>query len=170
MSNEEVKHLVLGSDAADTTIESYINIGCPFCSTYIEVIDEIYAPLIRSGKVKHVIKHVDRTNGALLKGAVANTYLNVGEPEKAYRDMKHLLETRPEWTGSFEETLMKLEALALVEQEGHGVRSKEILNEAAERGVRVVPTVFINGEKFDFPVKGENAEIAEAFRAKLGNL
>lgn len=169
MSNE-VKHLVLGSDEAETTIESYINIGCPFCSTYIKVIDEIYAPYIESGKIKHVIKHVDRTNGALLKGTVAATYLNYDEPEKAYKDMKKLLETRPEWTGSFEETLMKLEALDLVEQEGQSSRTREILSEAAERGVKVVPTVFINGEKFEFPVKGEDSEIAEAFKTKLESL
>lgn len=169
MTNE-VKHLVLGSGEAETTIESYINMGCPFCSTYIEVIDEIFAPYIESGKVKHIIKHVDRTHGALLKGVVAGTHLNVGEPEQAYKDMKHLLETRPEWVGSFEETLMKLEALGLHEQEGHGARSKEVLNEATERNVRVVPTVFIDGDKFDFPVKGENAEIADAFKKKLENL
>ena len=169
MSNE-VKHLVLGTEEAETTIESYINIGCPFCSTYIKVIDEIYAPYIESGKIKHVIKHVDRTNGALLKGTVAGTYLNYDEPEKAYKDMKNLLETRPEWTGSFEETLMKLEGLDLVEQEGQAGRTREILSEAAERGVRVVPTVFINGEKFDFPVKGEDAEIKEAFKTKLESL
>lgn len=169
MTNE-VKHLVLGADEAETAIESYINIGCPFCSTYIEVIDEIFAPYIEAGKVKHIIKHVDRTHGALLKGAVAGTHLNVEAPEQAYRDMKHLLETRPEWVGSFEETLMKLEALGLHEQEGHGARSKEILNETADRNVRVVPTVFINGDKFDFPVKGENAEIADAFKKKLESL
>lgn len=169
MSNE-VKHLVLGSDEAETTIESFINIGCPFCSNYIKVVDEIFEPYIESGKIKHVIKHVDRTNGALLKGTVADTYLNYDEPEKAYRDMKDLLETRPEWTGSFEETLMKLEAMGLVEQVGQADRTREILSEAAERGVRVVPTVFIDGEKFDFPVKGEDAEIEEAFKTKLESL
>jgi glutaredoxin len=170
MMTNKVKHLVLGTEEAATTIESYINMGCPFCSTYIEVIDEIFAPHIESGKVKHIIKHVDRTNGALLKGSVAGAYLNIDDPDKAYEDMKHLLETRPEWTGSFEETLMKLEALGLVEQEGHGRHSKEILNEAAERSVRVVPTVFIDGDKFDFPVKGTNEEIAEAFSRKLESI
>lgn len=168
--SDEVKHLVLGSDESETTIESFINIGCPFCSTYISVIDKIFAPYIDSGKVKHVIKHVDRTNGALLKGTVAGTYLNYDEPEKAYENMKKLLETRPEWTGSFEETLMKLEALDLVEQVGQAGRTREILSEATERGVRVVPTVFINGEKFEFPVKGEDAEIKEAFTTKLESL
>jgi len=168
--SDEVKHLVLGSDEAETTIESFINIGCPFCSTYIKVVDEIFTPYIESKKVKHVIKHVDRTNGALLKGTVAGTYLNYDEPEKAYEDMKNLLETRPEWTGSFEETLMKLEALNLVEQVGQASRTREILSEATERGVRVVPTVFINGEKFEFPVKGEDAEIEEAFKTKLESL
>ena len=84
--------------------------------------------------------------------------------------MKELLETRPEWTGSFEETLMKLEAMGLVEQDGQAGRTREILAEADERGVRVVPTVFIDGEKFDFPVKGEDAEIAEAFKTKLESL
>ena len=168
--SDEVKHLVLGSDESETTIESFINIGCPFCSTYIKVVDEIFTPYIESKKVKHVIKHVDRTNGALLKGTVAGTYLNYDEPEKAYEDMKNLLETRPEWTGSFEETLMKLEALNLVEQVGQASRTREILSEATERGVRVVPTVFINGEKFEFPVKGEDAEIEEAFKTKLESL
>lgn len=168
--SDEVKHLVLGSDESETTIESFINIGCPFCSTYIKVVDEIFTPYIESKKVKHVIKHVDRTNGALLKGTVAGTYLNYDEPEKAYEDMKNLLETRPEWTGSFEETLMKLEALNLVEQVGQASRTREILSEATERGVRVVPTVFINGEKFEFPVKGEDAEIKEAFTTKLKSL
>jgi len=169
MSNE-IQHLVLGSDEAETTIESFINIGCPFCSTYMGVVDEIFAPYIESGKVKHIIKHVDRTNGALLKGTVAGTYLNYDEPEKAYENMKELLESRPEWTGSFEETLMKLEAMNLVEQVGQAGRTREILAEAAERGVRVVPTVFIDEEKFDFPVKGEEAEIKEAFKTKLESL
>src|SRR5690625_223534 len=168
--SDELKHLVLGSEEADATIESYINIGCPFCSTYIRVIDGIFSPYIESGKVKHIIKHVDRTNGALLKGTVAGTYLNYDEPEKAYENMKELLESRHEWTGSFEETLMKLEAMNLDEQVGHAGRTREILAEAAERGVRVVPTVFIDEEKFDVPVKGEEAEIKEAFKTKLESL
>lgn len=169
MSNE-LNHLVLGSDEAGTTIESFINIGCPFCSAYIDAVDEIFAEHIESGRVKHVIKHVDRTNGPLLKGTVAVNYLNFDEPKTAYTNMKVLLESRPEWTASFEETLMKLEAMNLVEQEGQTGRTREILTEAAERGVKVVPTVFIDGEKFDFPVKGEKSEISEAFKTKLDSL
>lgn len=169
MSNE-LNHLVLGPDEAGTTIESYINIGCPFCSAYIDAVDEIFADYIDSGKIKHVIKHVDRTNGALLKGTVAINYLNFDEPETAYANMKELLSSRAEWTASFEETLMKLESMNLVEQEGQSGRTREILTEAAERGVRVVPTVFIDGEKFDFPVKGEKDEIKDAFKTKLESL
>src|SRR5690625_7187285 len=136
--SDELKHLVLGSEEADATIESYINIGCPFCSTYIRVIDGIFSPYIESGKVKHVIKHVDRTNGTLLKGTVAGTYLNYDEPEEAYKDMKEFLETRPEWKASFEEALMKMEGMHHVEQVAQGGRKGEIMVGTTYSGGRMV--------------------------------
>lgn len=168
--SENINHLVLGSEDAELEIESYINLGCPFCALYINSVDEVFEEYIEAGKVKHIIKHVDRTKGPLLKGAVANTYLDTTTPEETYKNIKKLVDTREEWSSSFDETLKKVEdELNLTEQNDAGERSVEILNEVAEREVKVVPTVFINGDKFNFSVKGESEEIEKEFLGKLEN-
>jgi protein-disulfide isomerase len=169
--SDSIQYLVVGSEDANVEIESFINVGCPFCANYLHAVNDLFEQYLKDGQIKHVIKHVDRTKSSLLKGSVANTYLDISKPEEAYNLIKTLAETRSEWSNSFPETLNKVEGeLHLSEQSDAGERSVAILNEAAERGVKVVPTVFINGEKFNFSVKGEAEEIRKEFQGKLESL
>lgn len=73
--SENINHLVLGSEDAELEIESYINLGCPFCALYINSVDEVFEEYIEAGKVKHIIKHVDRTKGPLLKGEIGRAHV-----------------------------------------------------------------------------------------------
>lgn len=147
----EVKHLVLGSSEAKVEIESYINLGCPFCTAYINAVDELYQEYIDSEKVRHVIKHFDKTRSGLLKGTVANTHLDVETPEASYENIKTLLNTREEWTQTFNHTLEKVVGeLGLAEQEDAGNRSVEILKETVSRDIKVVPTVIVDGTRVEF--------------------
>ncbi|MFD2830589.1 thioredoxin domain-containing protein [Corticicoccus populi] len=162
---EEVKHLVLGSSEAEVEIESYINLGCPYCTAYINAVDDLFQRYIDDGKVRHVIKHFDKTRSGLLKGTVANAYLDVGEPEAAYENIKTLLNTREDWTQSFHHTLEKAAGeLGLHEQHEAGARSVEILNETKERDIKVVPTVFVNGRRVDFDGNYEEDALVRSFK------
>ena len=155
----EKYYLTIGEVDAPIVVESYINIGCPDTVNYFEAAYTTFDDLIDEGKVKHVIKHIDRTNGLLLKGTVANAHLDYEQPEKSYKILRDLFSTQSVWSTSYELMLDKLNRqLYLKEEQGSGKRSKLVIEEANAREIKEIPTVFINGKQllFDFDDSIEN--------------
>lgn len=155
----EKYYISIGEVDAPVVVESYINIGCPDTVNYFEAAYTTFDDLIDEGKVKHVIKHIDRTNGLLLKGTVANAHLDYEQPEKSYKILRDLFSTQSVWSTSYELMLDKLNRqLYLKEEQGSGKRSKLVIEEANAREIKEIPTVFINGEQllFDFDDSIEN--------------
>lgn len=155
----EKYYLSIGEVDAPVVVESYINIGCPDTVNYFEAAYTTFDDLINEGKVKHVIKHIDRTNGLLLKGSVVNAHLDYNQPEKTYKILRDLFSTQSVWSTSYELMLDKLNRqLYLKEEQGSGKRSKLVIEEANAREIKEIPTVFINGEQlsFDFDDSIEN--------------
>lgn len=164
-----IQHLTVGNKEANITVEAFINFACPYCSHYFAAADEVLKPYINDGSVQYIIKHFDKTKQRLLKGTVANIYLDYNDPEETFEIIRHLYGTQEEWTLNFETIERKMEQeLALSPQKNADNRSLAIHQETFERGITGVPSVFINGEKFEFnPTEDDKATIKEKLEKAL---
>lgn len=165
----EIKHLIIGNQQAPIIVESFINFACPYCKNYFKAADKTLQKYIASGKVKHIIKHFDKTKQGLLKGTVANIYLDYEQPQETLNFIHQLYDTQQEWKQSFTEIEKKMEEeFKLIPQQVVDERSLEITKETFERGISGIPTVFINGMKFEFnPLKDSEDEIANKLTQQL---
>src|SRR5699024_6608647 len=66
-------------------------------------------PFIDQGKVQHTIKHFDKTKQGLLKGTIANIYLNYQRPEETLDIIRELYQTQAQWKVSFSTIEAKME-------------------------------------------------------------
>ncbi|GGI02776.1 MULTISPECIES: thioredoxin domain-containing protein [Mammaliicoccus] len=165
----EIQHLTLGNKDANITVEAFINFACPYCAHYFAAADEVLEPYINDGSVQYVIKHFDKTKQRLLKGTVANIHLDYNDPEETLKIIRHLYDTQEEWTLNFETIERKMEYdLSLSPQKNADDRSLAIHQETFERGIKGIPTVFINNEKFEFsPTEDDVATIQEKLKKAL---
>ena len=165
----DVQHLTLGKSNAPVTVESFINFACPYCKNYFKAADSYLTPLIEQGKVKHVIKHFDKTKQGLLKGTIANFYLDYEDVSRTYQLIHHLYETQESWKTSFSAIERKMEdEFNLALNKAADERSLAITAEAFERGITGIPTVFIDGEKFVFnPLGDDEVTLVEKLREQL---
>lgn len=147
----EVQHLTFGDKDAEHTVEAFINFACPYCLNYFKAADTSLNDYIEDGRVHYIIKHFDKTKERLLKGTVANLYLDYNDPDETLKIIRHLFETQDEWILNFETIERKMEnELALSPQKNAGDRSLAIHQETFERGIKGVPVIFIDGKAFDF--------------------
>lgn len=159
----EITHLTFGSDDAAITVESFINFACPYCKNYFKAADKTLQPLIEQGKVKHVIKHFDKTKQGLLKGTIANIYLDYHQPDETLKIIHKLYDTQREWKVSFAAIEGKMEQeFKLTPRNSADARSLAIHTETFERGINGIPTVFINGEKFEFNPLEDTQSVIES--------
>ncbi|MEB5686524.1 thioredoxin domain-containing protein [Mammaliicoccus lentus] len=167
----ELQHLTFGKEDANITVEAFINFACPYCKHYFFAADEVLTPYIENGDVKYIVKHFDKTKQHLLKGTVANIHLDYDDPDEAIKYIRDLYETQEEWTVSFETIERKMEdELRLAPQKHADDRSLAINRETFERDITGIPTVFINGERFDFdPVEDNQKTIQEKLEKALLN-
>lgn len=165
----EIKHLTIGEQRAPITVESFINFACPYCKNYFKAADKTLQDLIANGKVKHVIKHFDKTKQGLLKGTVANIYLDYEQPQETLNFIHQLYDTQQTWKQSFAIIEKKMEEeFKLTPQQAADERSLAITKETFERGIGGIPTVFINGVKFEFnPLEDSEEEIATKLTEQL---
>src|SRR5699024_10917760 len=147
----------------------FINFACPYCKNYFKAADSYLTPLIEQGKVKHVIKHFDKTKQGLLKGTIANFYLDYEDVSRTYQLIHHLYETQESWKTSFSAIERKMEdEFNLALNKAADERSLAITAEAFERGITGIPTVFIDGEKFVFnPLEDDEVTIVEKLSEQL---
>ncbi|MGX5791344.1 thioredoxin domain-containing protein [Staphylococcus equorum] len=157
----EVKHLTLGSSNAPVKVESFINLACPYCKNYFKAADQSLKQLIDQGKVQHVIKHFDKTKNGLLKGTVANIHLDYQNTDETLEIMRKLYDTQKEWTVDFDTIEEKMQKqFNLLPQKEADERSIAITEEAVSRGIKGIPTVFINDKRFEFnPLEDEQSTI-----------
>ena len=163
MSMEYAPPLSFGRDGAKKHVEVFLNTACPYCHNFFLAAHEAVMPRVESGEVRYTIKHYDKPKVRLLHGTIANLFLDYNQPNEAYEIMKSLFLTQKEWahldSGEIEQ-MMKQE-YGCQEQRSTMNLSLDITKEAMERSISVVPTVFINGEKFEFDSMGEPGQISE---------
>lgn len=147
--------LSYGKTDAPVKIEVFLNLACPYCATFFQAADEILTPYITGGQVQYVIKHYDKPREMLLYGTLANAFLEYKDPQRVYELMKDLFAKQSQWSESDSHSIKKLltEEYGLQEQPENIELSLKIIAEAIQRQVTMVPTVFINGKEFQYPVE-----------------
>lgn len=160
--------LSYGKEDAPVKVEVFLNLACPYCATFFQAADETLTPYIENGQVQYVVKHYDKPREMLLYGTLANAFLDYSDPQRVYELMKELFAKQSQWSESDSHSIKKLltEEYGLQEQPDNIDLSLKIIAEAIKRQVKMVPTVFINGKEFQFPVEldasGLKREVEEA--------
>ncbi len=160
--------LSYGKESAPVKVEVFLNLACPYCATIFQAADETFIPYIEKGQVQYVVKHYDKPREMLLYGTLANAFLDYKDPERVYELMKELFAKQSEWSESDSHSIKKMlvDQYGLQEQPDNIDLSLKIIDEAIKRQVKMVPTVFINGKEFQYPVeidaKGLKQEVDQA--------
>ncbi|MFP4977523.1 thioredoxin domain-containing protein [Paenibacillus sp. CN-4] len=160
--------LSYGKKEAPVKVEVFLNLACPYCATFFQAADETLTPYIENGQVQYVVKHYDKPREMLLYGTLANAFLDYKDPQKVYELMKDLFAKQSEWSESDSDSIKQrlTGEYGLQEQPENIDLSLQIIAEAIERKVKMVPTVFINGKEFQYPVEldadGLKAEVDQA--------
>lgn len=160
--------LSYGKKEAPVKVEVFLNLACPYCATFFQAADETLTPYIENGQVQYVVKHYDKPREMLLYGTLANAFLDYKDPQKVYALMKDLFAKQSEWSESDSDSIKQrlTGEYGLQEQPENIDLSLQIIAEAIQRKVKMVPTVFINGKEFQYPVEldadGLKAEVDRA--------
>ncbi|GIP37049.1 thioredoxin [Paenibacillus sp. J31TS4] len=161
--------LSYGKEDAPVKVEVFLNLACPYCATFFQTADETLTPYLENGQVQYVVKHYDKPREMLLYGTLANAFLDYSDPQRVYQLMKDLFAKQNEWSESDSHSIKRLlnEEYGLQEQPENIDLSLKITAEAIQRQVKMVPTVFVNGKEFQFPVELDanslKREVEEAF-------
>lgn len=147
--------LSYGKEDAPVKVEVFLNLACPYCATFFQAADDTLTPYIANGQVQYVIKHYDKPREMLLYGTLANAFLDYKDPQRVYELMKDLFAKQSRWSESDSHSIKKMlaEEYGLQEEPDNIELSLKITAEAIKRQVKMVPTVFINGKEFQFPVE-----------------
>ncbi|WP_020006285.1 thioredoxin domain-containing protein [Salinicoccus albus] len=166
MTEYKVKPLQLGSEAADTKVEVFLNLACPFSINFFKAADKVIKPQTEAGHISYTIKHFDKPKVRLLHGAIANQFLDPGDTENTYNVMKALFEDQEAWVSQGSTAIQQkmTEAYGLSEQADAVELSLAVTGETLERGISSVPTVFIDGKELDFDVKRGPTAIEKVLR------
>lgn len=169
----DIEYLTVGLEHASIEIEAFVNLGCPYSAKFFEIASEVIKPYTESGHVKFVVKHVDRTKGQLLRGTVANNYVDHDDPVEGFEALKHLFRTQDSWVKSFRKTLEMCEGtLGLPEKTAAYERGAAVLKDFNERGLKIVPSIFINGEHLTAykPAEQSKEEISTILAERIESL
>ncbi len=155
--------LSYGKESAPVKVEVFLNLACPYCATIFQAADETFIPYIEKGQVQYVVKHYDKPREMLLYGTLANAFLDYKDPERVYELMKELFAKQSEWSESDSHSIKKMlvDQYGLQEQPDNIDLSLKIIDEAIKRQVKMVPTVFINGKEFQYPVEIDAKELKQ---------
>ena len=169
----DIEYLTVGLENASIEVEAFVNLGCPYSAKFFEIASEVIKPYTDNGHVKFVVKHVDRTKGQLLRGTVANNYVDHDDPVEGFAAMKKLFQMQESWVKSFRKTLETCEdTLGLPENTAAYERGAAVLEDFNERGLKIVPTVFINGEHLTEykPAEQSDEEISRILTERIESL
>ena len=146
-------YLVLGDLQAPVKLEVFLNYACPYCATFYELVDTVLPPYIENKQVAVIVKHYDKPREMLLPGTLINANLDYTNPQKTLEIISELFKEQATWDkwSNIEIKAYLTKKYELKEEFDNIDRSLAITQEAIERGVKMVPTVFINDLEFQFP-------------------
>lgn len=161
--------LVMGNPDAPVKIEVFLNLSCPYCATFYELVDTVLPTYIEKNQVAFIVKHYDKPREMLLAGTLVNSNLDYSNPEKTLEVIKQLFKGQEVWDKYSSHGIKQYieEKFDLKEEESNIERSLQITAEAIERNVKMVPTVFVNNLEFQFPREIFAEEFKEVIEQQL---
>lgn len=168
-------YLKIGSPVAPLKIEAFINVACPGSAKIYDLAKEVFPSFLTNGQIEVIVKLYDKPREELLHGALIHWTLDNANPTEALDVIGKLLETQPEWRDLSDKELKRL----LVDQ--YNLQEEERLEnvdvslaitaEAIEREVKIVPTLFFNGEKLlGFTYELEPSDLKRAVETSLAKI
>lgn len=147
-------YFLIGQEDAPVTFEIFYNMSCPGSAIFYKDAKKLLPPLVQEGKAKVILYFYDKPREELLLGTLVHLSLQYDQPEKSLRIIDDLFETQEEWLHltqhELKDLLVSKYDLEQEEIEENTEISLAVTAEAIKRGVKSVPTLFINGEKCTF--------------------
>ncbi|WP_462410767.1 thioredoxin domain-containing protein [Neobacillus sp. Marseille-QA0830] len=168
-SQIENAQLCFGKKDAPVKVEVFLNLACPYCATFFGMAEEVLPKYIDNGQVEYIIKHYDKPREMLLIGTLINTHLDYEYPVQVRQIMAELFASQAEWDQTTNQDIKRMlgEKYQLKEEPNNINISLDVTAEAIRRGVKMVPTVFINNKEFQFPVELTADELQTEIDAAL---
>ena len=167
----EIKNdfLVLGDIQAPIKIEVFLNYACPYCATFYELVDNVLPTYIETKKVALIVKHYDKPREMLLPGTFINANLDYGDAARTLEIISELFKNQGTWDkfSSHELKSYLEDTYGLKEEPTNIERGLQIIQEAIDRKVTMVPTVFINDLEFQYPREIFEDELVEVIEKQL---
>ncbi|MFJ7952500.1 thioredoxin domain-containing protein [Lysinibacillus sp. NPDC096418] len=168
-------YLKFGSADAPLKLEAFINVACRGTATIYRLAKEVLPPYIENGQIEVIVKLYDKPREELLHGALIHWTLDNEKPNEALDVIGKLLETQAEWHELSNKELKRLLVDTYNLQEEERLENVDIslaiTAEAIEREVKIVPTLFFNGEKLlGFTYELEPSDLKQAIETSLAKL
>lgn len=162
-------HLTLGHPEAPIKVEVFLNLACPYCATFYELVDGELQQYINQNKVQLIVKHYDKPREMLLPGTLINLNLDYNDPVKTLDIVSSLFKDQETWDKLSSHDIKEYikEHYGLKEEEQNIEISLQVTAEAIARGVTMVPTVFINNLEFQYPREIFGEELIQVLEQQL---
>lgn len=171
LKNDQLK---LGKDDAPIKVEVFSNLSCPGSKIFYGMTKEILPEHIESGKIQYILKLYDKPREELLNGFLIHLCLEYDNPKRTFEIIDDLFTTQEEWihynSAQLKQLLVSKYGLHEEEIEANTERSLQVTLEAIERDVKLVPTLFINGEKYSFKERRVYTEYPDYIAAAIEKL
>ncbi|MFJ8235584.1 thioredoxin domain-containing protein [Ureibacillus sp. NPDC094379] len=138
----------IGNELADVKLEVFVNASCPACAKLYQTSKGIIKEYIQKDQLQLIVKLWDKPRKTLLHGTRIHLSVDYSSPKETLRIIGSLLETQSEWKPLSDQELENLltEKYQLEERPENTDISLAITQEAFERQVKYLPTLFINNE------------------------
>lgn len=168
-------HLKFGSSDAPLKLEAFINLACPGSAKIYQLAKEVLPPYIENGQIEVIVKLYDKPREELLHGALIHWTFDNAKPTETLDVIGKLLETQQEWHELSNKELKRLLVDTYNLQEEERLENVDIslaiTAEAIEREVKIVPTLFFNGEKLlGFTYELEPSDLKQAVETSLAKI
>jgi protein-disulfide isomerase len=161
--------LSFGQKDAPIKIEVFLNLACPYCATFFGMAEEVLTEYIENGQVEYIVKHYDKPREMLLNGTLINLFLDYENPARVKEILKELFATQGQWDQLNNQAIKHLleDKYQLKEEPQNTEISLNVTAEAIRRGVKMVPTVFINKKEYQYPREIDADELKAEIEAVL---
>jgi len=162
-------HLTLGNAEAPIKVEVFLNLACPYCASFFELVDGALLQYINENKVELIVKHYDKPREMLLPGTLINLNLDYSNPAKTLDNINSLFKEQETWDKLSSHGIKEYieNNYGLKEEEPNIDISLQVTAEAIKRGVKMVPTVFINDLEFQYPREIFSEELVQVLEQQL---
>lgn len=162
-------YLRLGQAEAPIKVEVFLNLACPYCASFYELVDGELQQYINQNKVELIIKHYDKPREMLLPGTLINLNLDYNDPVQTLDNVKSLFKDQEIWDKLSSHDIKEYikTNYGLKEEEQNIEISLQVTAEAIARGVKMVPTVFINNLEFQYPREIFTEELIQVLEQQL---